>query len=292
MSTHPTPAPAARRRAAPRPRAAATVGAAVALLLVLCTPPATGAVAEASPAQSVRPATPDRGVLPLRIGRQKSSSTTLKAYLSWARAYGFRVSEHPSYGGVTRGAHSRNSWHYDGLAADLNWGPAGTSATERSRLRFAIKVADSMGLGVIHARDGSVGSAAGHRGHLHVDVGTTSNYGRGRVAAPAGSRTAQRLQQVAHFPLAQRDNLWGPSTDQRLQAIRAASRMHGSKFPYGVKTAQRAVGVTPDGAWGPKSRAAHDKAVAALQRVVGVSPTGTWGPATERSYTSVRKKLR
>jgi hypothetical protein len=273
------------------PRVAA-VGAAVTLLLALCPTPALAAARDAPPVAAHPARAPEHGALPLRIGKQKSSSTTLKAYLSWARAYGFRVSEHPSYGGVTRGAHSTNSWHYDGLAADLNYGPAGAPASERTRARFAIKVADSMGLGVIYARDGTVGSAASHRNHLHVDVGTTSNYGRGRVPAPAGTRKTQQLQQVAHFPLAQRDNLWGPNTDQRLQAIRAASRMHGTKFPYGVKTAQLAVGVTADGKWGPKSRAAHDKAVAALQRVVSVSATGTWGTATERAYTSLRTKLR
>ncbi|GAB3105923.1 hypothetical protein [Isoptericola nanjingensis] len=245
-----------------------------------------------APERSEAAARPVEGPLALGIGRQKSSSTTLRHYLSWARAYGFRVSEHPLYGGVTRGAHSKSSWHYDGLAADLNYGPAGAPSSERSRARTAIKVADSMGLGVIYARDGTVGSAASHRNHVHVDVGTTSNYGRGTVLAPAGSRTTQRLQEVAHFPLAQRDNLWGANTDQRLQAIRAASRMHGTKFPYGVKTAQRAVGVTADGKWGPKSRAAHDKAVAALQRVLSVSATGTWGPATESKYLSVRKNLR
>ncbi|MFE5307848.1 peptidoglycan-binding protein [Isoptericola sp. NPDC056605] len=289
MSSRPTVPARAHRADRPHRRLAAAGVCAVLLAPLGATPVVATPQA---PERSGAAARPAEGPLALGIGRQKSSSTMLRHYLSWARAYGFRVSEHPSYGGVTRGAHSKNSWHYDGLAADLNYGPAGAPSSERTRARTAIKVADSMGLGVIYARDGTVGSAASHRNHVHVDVGTTSNYGRGTVLAPAGSRTTQRLQQVAHFPLAQRDNLWGPSTDQRLQAIRAASRMHGTKFPYGVKTAQRAVGVTADGKWGPKSRAAHDKAVAALQRVVGVSATGTWGPATESKYLSVRKKLR
>ncbi|MFI2105624.1 hypothetical protein ACH436_20185 [Isoptericola sp. NPDC019693] len=289
MTPRPT-APARAPRVDGARRRLAAAGVCAALLAPLGAAPASAA--PQAPDRSGTAAQPSAGPLALGIGRQKSSSTTLKAYLSWARAYGFRVSEHPSYGGVTRGAHSKNSWHYDGLAADLNYGPAGAPSSERTRARTAIKVADSMGLGVIYARDGTVGSAAKHRNHVHIDVGTTSNYGRGTVLAQAGSRTTQRLQQVAHFPLAQRDNLWGPNTDQRLQAIRAASRMHGTKFPYGVKTAQLAVGVTADGKWGPKSRAAHDKAVASLQRVLSVSATGTWGPATERTYLSVRKKLR
>jgi len=289
MSSRPT-VPAGAHRAAGTRRRLVAAGVAAVLLAPLGAAPVVAA--PQAPERSGLVAEPAQGPLALGIGPQKSSSTTLRAFLSWARAYGFRVSEHPSYGGVTRGAHTRNSWHYDGLAADLNYGPAGAPSSERTRARFAIKVADSMGLGVIYARDGTVGSAADHRSHLHVDVGTTSNYGRGLVRAPAGSRTTQRLQLVAHFPLAQRDNLWGTNTDQRLQAIRAASRMHGTKFPYGVKTAQRAVGVTADGKWGPKSRAAHDKAVADLQRVLSVSATGTWGPVTERTYLSVRAKLR
>ncbi|MEL7977500.1 hypothetical protein AAG589_16675 [Isoptericola sp. F-RaC21] len=283
--------PNARRADLRRRRTAAVCGA-VTVLLALPPLPAFASARDAAPAAAEPRQAPEQALLPMGIGPQKSSSATLKAYLSWARAYGFRVSEHPSYGGVTRGAHSKNSWHYDGLAADLNYGPAGAPASERTRARTAIKVADSMGLGVIYARDGTAGSAASHRNHVHVDVGTTSNYGRGTVRAPAGSRTTQRLQRVAHFPWAQSDNLWGPNTDQRLQAIRAASRMHGTKFPYGVKTAQRAVGVTADGKWGPKSRAAHDKTVAALQRVLSVSATGTWGSATERKYLSVRAKYR
>lgn len=289
MSSRPIVPTRASRIVGPRRR---LVAAGVCAVLLAPLGAASVAAAPHAPERAGPTARPAESPLALGIGRQKSTSATLKAYLSWAKAYGFRVSEHPSYGGVTRGAHSKNSWHYDGLAADLNYGPAGAPSSERTRARTAIKVADSMGLGVIYARDGTAGSAASHRNHVHVDVGTTSNYGRGTVLAPTGSRTTQRLQRVAHFPWSQSDNLWGPNTDQRLQAIRAASRMHGTKFPYGVKTAQRAVGVTADGKWGPKSRAAHDKTVAALQRVLSVSATGTWGPVTESKYLSVRKKLR
>ncbi|MEN5074532.1 hypothetical protein ABE437_12000 [Isoptericola cucumis] len=272
-------------------RRLAAVGAAAALLWSLCPSPAlAGPVA--APEREGHVMTRPEALLPMGFGKQSSRSSTLKRYLRWADAYGFRVSEHPSYGGVTRGAHASRSWHYDGLAADLNWGPPGAPASERTNVRFAIKVADSLGLGVIYARDGTVGSAADHRSHLHVDVGSTSNYGRGLVRVPEGQRRTQSLQGAAHFPWAQRDNLWGTNTDKRLQAIRAASRMHGTKFPYGVKLAQRAVGVTADGKWGPKSRAAHDRTVAAVQRAISVSPTGVWGPVTERTYLKVRSKLR
>lgn len=278
--------------AGPRRRRLATVAVAAALLLSLCPSPALAEVADAAPDQERQVAARPDAVLPMGFGKQSSLASTLKRYLRWAHAYGFRVSEHPAYGGVTRGAHASRSWHYDGLAADLNWGPAGAPPSERANAKFAIKVANSLGLGVIYARDGTVGSAGDHRSHMHVDVGSTSNYGKGLVAVPTGQRRTQSLQAAAHFPWAQRDNLWGANTDKRLQAIRAASRMHGTKFPHGVKLTQRAVGVTADGKWGPKSRAAHDKTVAAVQRALSVSATGVWGPVTERTYLKVRKKLR
>ncbi|MGF0115157.1 hypothetical protein ACQFYA_02365 [Promicromonospora sp. Marseille-Q5078] len=282
---------------APRRRWPAVAGAAV---LALCLGPAPaladGPVAASPAPVTAAPAVPATDVatlpLPAGLGKQMSSSSTLEHFLAWARAYGFRISGHPKYGGVKSGTHAAGSWHYDGLAADLNWGPAGAPASERARVKYAIKVADSMGIGVIYARDGTVGSAAHHRDHLHVDAGSTSNYGRGLVSVSAGQRKTQRLQAATHFAVRDRDNLWGSNTDQRLQAVRAASRMHGGKFPYGVKVAQRAVGVTADGKWGPKSRAAHDKTVASIQRTLGVRADSVWGAGTERTYLALRKKLR
>jgi hypothetical protein len=86
-----------------------------------------------------------------------------------------------------------------------------------------------------------------------------------------------------------RDNLWGPDTDTRLQAVRAASTFGGGKFPHGVKTAQRAVRVKADAKWGPKSRAGHDKTVTEIQTVLGVPADGIWGPTTDRAYLALRK---
>ena len=276
----------------PRRRRLAVVGGTTALLLSFCVPPSFAAAEDAAPRQAGHVTTRAESVLPMGFGKRSSLPSTLKRYLRWADAYGFRVSEHPAYGGVTRGAHASRSWHYDGLAADLNWGPPGAPASERANAKFAIRVANSLGLGVIYARDGTAGSAAQHRSHLHVDVGSTSNYGRGLVAVPQGQRRTQSLQAAVHFGWAKRDNLWGTNTDKRLQAVRAASRMHGTRFPHGVRTAQRAVGTTADGKWGAKSRAAHDKTVAAMQRAMSVSPTGVWGPVTERKYKNLRARLR
>ncbi|MFD6176709.1 MULTISPECIES: peptidoglycan-binding domain-containing protein [unclassified Isoptericola] len=225
------------------------------------------------------------------IGRQSASASTLRAFLKWAHAYGFRVAEHPDYGGV-HPVHTKGSWHYDGLAADLNYGPAGSPASERTAAQYAIQVAQSMGLGVIYALRGTHGSAAGHRDHLHVDVSASTNLGDRYTTTPKGDRRVQQLQEAVGFPWKQRDNLWGPDTEKRLEDVRAASRFRGSKFPHGVAATQRAVGADDDGKWGPKSRAAHDRTVQAIQRVLGVKADGVWGPTTERAYQALRKEKR
>lgn len=222
------------------------------------------------------------------IGRQRSSSATLDAFLKWAKAAGYRIGEHPDHGGV-HPVHAKGSWHYDGLAADLNWGPPGSPAGEMTKLKRAARVAETFGLGIILAARGTTGSASAHRDHLHVDVGSSSNWGDRYDTPPVGDSKVQRLQRAVHMPWAEADNMWGPATDARLEAVRHASRLKGVKFPHGVRTAQQAVGTKADGAWGTASRKAHDATVAAVQRVLGVDDDGVWGPRTERAYTNLRK---
>lgn len=227
----------------------------------------------------------------MALGKQQASSHTLDRFLAWADAYGFRIGEHPDHGGVSP-VHTPGSWHDDGLAADLNWGPPGTSPAERKRFLYAIQVAQSMGLGVIYARDGVGGSAATHRTHLHVDCGTSTNFGAGYTRTPRGDRKVQLSQNAVNFPMRRKDNLWGPDTDKRIEAVRRASQLHGVKFPHGVKFAQRCVGVERDGDWGPDSRAGHDVAVIKLQRAWGIADDGIWGDQTEATYKTIRREKR
>ena len=223
------------------------------------------------------------------IGKQQASSHTLDRFLAWADAYGFRIAEHPKHGGVGSG-HTRGSWHFDGLAADLNWGPPGTSRAERKRFLYAIDVAQSMGLGVIHAVRGTTGSAASHQTHLHVDCGPSTNLGDRYTITPRGDRKVQSSQWRLNFPMKRRDNLWGPDTDKRWEAVRRASRHHGTKFPHGIRLAQRAVGTKRDGIWGPDSRGSHDDTVHDLQGILGAEQDGIWGPQTDRLYLALRKE--
>lgn len=82
------------------------------------------------------------------------------------------------------------------------------------------------------------------------------------------------------------DNVWGPDTNARVTAVRAASAYGGVKFPYGVAFTQSVVGAKPDGDWGPISKSDHDATVAAIQRAVGVNPDSVWGGITDNAVAA------
>lgn len=226
----------------------------------------------------------------MALSKQATPTRNLNVFLAWASAAGYRVGEHPAYGGVTA-VHVPDSWHYEGGAADINW-RVGNPPGERTRLLFALEVAESMGLAVTFARDGVVGSAASHQNHLHVDVGVYSNYGRGPVHRLPGDLLVWRLQGAVYGLLNLRDNLWGPDTDKRLYAVRMASSLHGEQFPYGVDYTQRIIGTDDDGDWGELSKTAHDRTVAQIQRALGVHDDGVWGPITETAFQRAGRSYR
>lgn len=221
----------------------------------------------------------------MALSNQIAPTSSLNRFMAWAKAAGYHVGEHPAYGGVTPGVHTRGSWHNDGLAADINKnGPR-----ERAELVHALTVAASFGLAVIFARDGVVGVARNHQGHLHVDVGQWSNYGAGDVRAARGDAKVWNLQGAVHLEGADLDNLYGPNTDKRLYALAASSAHGGGRHPYGVRFTQDVVGARADGKWGDASRSAHDAAVVDVQRALGVHDDGVWGPATDRAWRLARK---
>jgi hypothetical protein len=87
------------------------------------------------------------------------------------------------------------------------------------------------------------------------------------------------------------DNEWGANTDQHCMAVYGAGTNY---FPSGVVFAQKCVGTTADGIWGPKSVAALKYTVTNVQRALTMmmfSPgalDGVWGPDTESAYTKAR----
>lgn len=232
----------------------------------------------------------------MALSRINAPTEAIVALAEYAMANGYKVGEMEPFGHV-HPVHSRNSFHYDSSrvggrryshAADINTA-GGASAAERARLALLVPVAQSLGLGVILGLYGTNGPAAAHRGHLHVDVGSYSNLGRGGFRTPKGSVVPVHVQRAVHFPAAKRDNLYGPNSDSRVQAVRMASTHHGGKFPMGVAFAQACVGTVVDGDWGPKSRKAHDATVIALQRAWGIKQDGMWGPQTDGASMSFRR---
>lgn len=91
------------------------------------------------------------------------------------------------------------------------------------------------------------------------------------------------------------DNFWGQGTDKAADAVRWAAQ---TKFPFGVKFAQRVVGVKDDGAWGGASRRALQATILSAQTALidmshtKFARTGVWDTPTESAYQKVRKICR
>jgi hypothetical protein len=88
------------------------------------------------------------------------NEAALVAFAKSLQRRGYRVSEHPSFGGVTMGAHTKNSAHYSGRAFDLNRYP-GTSGREQRAIDKIIGEAARYGLK-------SIWRAPNHYNHAHI----------------------------------------------------------------------------------------------------------------------------
>src|SRR5690606_41483671 len=88
------------------------------------------------------------------------------------------------------------------------------------------------------------------------------------------------------------EGIGGPDTARRVEALSAASRHGGGKFPHGVKLAQNVVGAKMDGAWGPDSEKRHTATVKLVQEAIGVEADGIYGNYTAGKITVLRKKVK
>lgn len=188
----------------------------------------------------------------MALSNQKTPTSTLDAFLAWAVAEGYSVGENPRYGTkrVTKSVHAKGSFHYDGLAADINAGTNGPA--ERAKLLTALTRAQAAGLAVTFARDGLVGSAKNHQNHLHVDVGEWSNLGTGLVRAAVIAPHSDVLVVGAKGP-----------------AVEALQRRLNRDYPAYSN-------LVPDGDYGPRTK----DVVAEFQRRAGLVPDGEAGPRT------------
>lgn len=134
---------------------------------------------------------------------------------------------------------------------------------------------------------GAVGRFQADRGLVkdHIPGPITMRYldaepGRNPQSRYVDIRALQRAVGAAD------DNVGGPDTRKRLDAVRAASEWGGESFPHGVTFAQRVVGTEPDGIWGDISRECHDSTVEDIQRALnalgyGLKIDGVYGPLTD-----------
>jgi len=93
---------------------------------------------------------------------------------------------------------------------------------------------------------------------------------------------------------ASKDNVWGPDSTKRLNAVRSASKWKGEKFPFGVKYTQGVCGVDKDGSWKTLSRAGHDATVKAIQKALGRKQTGVYDAELDnavKKYLSTAHKV-
>lgn len=107
-----------------------------------------------------------------------------------------------------------------------------------------------------------------------------------------GRKTYRDVTGVQRAVRATADNVWGPDTDKRVDAVREASAYGGREHPYGVAFTQGVVGATADGVWGAKSNAAHDATVKAIQAAVGVTADGVWGAKTQAAVDAAKAGAR
>ena len=91
------------------------------------------------------------------------ASGGLVAFGKLLQSRGFKVNEHPAFGGVN-GVHSRTGWHYRGGAIDVNW-PNGQrqSREETERINAIVGLAKGFGLRTLW-------QWANHYDHAHFDI--------------------------------------------------------------------------------------------------------------------------
>jgi len=239
----------------------------------------------------------------MALSKKRATDRAMVAFSLWCDRNGYTILEMRPYTSVSK-VHTKNSWHYDlfkymsklwSRAMDLNWKSV---ADEKKRLAAAVIVAQSMGLAVIYALYGTNGPSAAHRNHAHFDQGSYSNLGRGGFTPPKGDLIVWDLQAAANTPPRSQDNLWGPTFDNRMEAIRWATQYKGPKFPDGVGYTQRVLGTDDDGSWGTKDKAALMAAIKDLQKVLKAAGfykddiDGVWGPRMEAAYLAARRKYK
>jgi len=218
----------------------------------------------------------------------------------WLDANGYHVGESLPYTQVHQ-VHKSGSFHYDeqtylgklhSKAADINYLYSG----ERTKLVAAVPVIRAFGCSVIYALNGSEGSSAQHKDHIHLDVGEWSNLGTGSFKTVAKNLRVYDVEVILHMNIKSRNNILQAEEEKRLNAVRSASRYHGHKFPYGIKYTQAVIGAPITGKWDSHSATRHNITVQNLEKlwradkVFTGTPNTIWTAATDSALTKFKAK--
>ena len=221
--------------------------------------------------------TPSKQLTPVsRIARAKAV----------LHANGFLVIESLPYATVHH-VHEAGSFHYvtqsgQSLGADINWE---AEREEPAKLKWAVKVAKSYGLGYIY-------NSPNHYTHLHIDSGSyyRENGGSFKPVARISDLRAYRTEHLQAAVRLRITNLWDANLDKRINAVRGASRYGGVKFPYGIRYTQAVIGAKQTGKWDAQSRKAHDAAVRKIETALGMGADSIWTKATSAAVSVAKKE--
>lgn len=125
-----------------------------------------------------------------------------------------------------------------------------------------------------------------------VGFGRPAYNGNGAPAAAPAQQGYPDIRGFQHAVRAAEDNIFGPDTSNRWDALYAASRMGGGRFPFGVQFVQGVVGTAQDGSWGPASARAHDACVGGVQQWAGITIDGQLGPQTRDTVNGILGRAR
>lgn len=249
----------------------------------------------------------------MALGARKSSNAALESYLRDMHARGLRILEHPKYGGVNHRVHVAGSWHGNGAAADINYGPSGAPREERAVLIWAARLAEAKGLNAIYShwrQHPLINTRNNHWDHLHVDVGHTFGFTDKKPDAaryrkllatpvPGFTRKPRRLPTIRRGGKNYLVRLWQEFLIEHRYLGGKPDSIFGSKTEAATKAFQKEHSLVRDGVVGPKtwysaiyglrkgSRGADAKIAQRILGYTGSSVDGVLGSA----YVTRAKEL-
>ena len=190
-------------------------------------------------------------------------------------AAGYQCSEHPAFGGVTAGAHAKNSWHYRASgdrvgAIDVNVPPPGDHAHEREMLealwRRLVRGRDTIeqviyrGRGYFGGHKGSKWGSYGHQTHLHVAASGLISIGG--IPSASGTPSPPRSGLLRLDATGPEVGAWQRELlkhDADALGGSAVDHDFGPRTEKATKELQRHLGVADDGIVGPATRTALEE---------------------------------